>query len=493
MEKLTFEQDLRQAYKKMKSPSLRKKGHIDTYKTHYNDFSLDEIGKIISGSSQKEKQRLSYSFYQKDGFYRRILLYYATLLNYMGILIPSPKHGKKLSKPFIKKKYFQAVEYVDNLPLKTKLAEVTLEILMSGVYYGAVKEASHKSFVMIDLPINYCRSRFTDYEGNALVEFDVSYFDIAIKNDRDRKQVLETYPKVISDHYEKYSKRMPKVDKWVFLPTSVGIAFAFPGTETPMFLSTIPATIEYDEAVGVEREKALEEIRKIIIQKIPHLSSGELLFEPSEAEVMHKGVVGMLEGNRNISVMTTYADADAITSRTSADNISRTLEKMLQNIYAEAGTSSLLFAPTTAQALEVAIQNDISLMMNLANQYSTFLSTMINDIFGNSNISLKYVIIPISYYNQKDYITNSMKLAQSGYSFILPSLALGLNQSELTSVKELENDVLKLQDKLIPLFSSFTQSGKDQDNKGGAPKKEVSEKADGTIENEDSLGGSNNE
>jgi hypothetical protein len=36
-------------------------------------------------------------------------------------------------------------------------------------------------------------------------------------------------------------------------------------------LDVIPATIDYDEAVETNKERDLEEIRKIIVQKIPHL------------------------------------------------------------------------------------------------------------------------------------------------------------------------------------------------------------------------------
>jgi hypothetical protein len=42
----------------------------------------------------------------------------------------------------------------------------------------------------------------------------------------------------------------------------------------------------------------------------------------------------MLRGNKNLSVMTTYADVDAIASKTQADNTSGTLDKMEKNVYA---------------------------------------------------------------------------------------------------------------------------------------------------------------
>jgi hypothetical protein len=64
------------------------------------------------------------------------------------------------------------------------------------------------------------------------------------------------------------------------------------------------------------------------------LNDGRLLFEPDEAEEMHRGAVGMVRNNKNTTVLTTYADVDAIASRSSTENASRnTLESMKQNIY----------------------------------------------------------------------------------------------------------------------------------------------------------------
>jgi len=111
-------------------------------------------------------------------------------------------------------------------------------------------------------------------------------------------------------------------------------------------LDVIPATIQYEDAVDTERDRELEEIRKIIVQKIPHLTDGQLLFEPEEALEMHRGAVNMMHGNKNLSILTTYADVDAIVSKTTADNVSTSLEKMLQNVYSEAGASTQIFSPT---------------------------------------------------------------------------------------------------------------------------------------------------
>ena len=158
---------------------------------------------------------------------------------------------------------------------------------------------------------------------------------------------------------------------------------------------------------------------------------------------------------------------------------------MLQNVYYEAGASSQIFSPTGSQALDTSIKNDVALMMILGNKYSRFFSHILNGLFSNANINFTYKILPISYYNESDYITDTFKLAQSGYSFLLPALACGISQRELTSIKSLENDVLKLKDVLLPLESAYTQSA--TNGESGAPAKKVEDKAAKTIQNENAI------
>ena len=95
----------------------------------------------------------------------------------------------------------------------------------------------------------------------------------------------------------------------------------------------IPSIIKYGDSVQTEQERDKEEIRKVIVQKIPHLNDGRLLFEPDEAVEIHNGAVGMVRNNKNTSVLTTYADVDAIVSKASSENSGTVLEKMQQNIY----------------------------------------------------------------------------------------------------------------------------------------------------------------
>ena len=487
------------------------KGHWDSARlrmSNLKNYTPEDVASIIESGSLSEQQKLSRNYFNRDGYYKQIIIYYATLLKYMGLLIPNPSAGKNLSTPHIQKRYYSALDYVERMQLPVLLTNIAQRALVDGCYYGLKVEGDKNTFQLIDLPSGYACSRFKDIYGNDIVEFDVSYFS-TISDKASRDAALAAYPKIVQKAWKKFSSGKYK-DKWVIIPKEVGVCFPF-FDGRPLLLNIIPATIDYDEAVATRRDREAEEIRKIIVQKIPHLNDGRLLFEPDEAEEIHVGTVGMMKGNKNVSVLTTYGDVDAIVSSSSADRTDNTLTRMEQNIYAQAGVASQVFASTGSSSLETSLNNDLALMMYFANKVSRFITNTLNDTFGNGNITFKYSIMPITYYNASSFVDSSYKLVGSGYSALLPALAFGLTQKDLVNVKDLENDVLKLGDRLKPLMTSYTQSnsasGEDGDgdgengdgntskgkpvdtdiDEGGRPKKKEDKKADKTHKNEESL------
>ena len=466
------------------------------------DYDPEQIANIIASGDLTEQQDLSRSYFYRDGYYKQIICYYANLLTYASLLIPNPGHGKTLSTPHIEKRYYQAMDYVDRNAFGTLMQSWMLKALTDGCYYGVKTEADKNSFVVLDLPAKYCVSRFKDVYGNDIIEFDLSYFN-SITNADAKKAALTAYPKAISKAYESWNKGK-RPDKWFIIPSDIAICFPFFDGRPPL-LNVIPASIRYDEAVETERAREEEEIRKILVQQIPHLTDGRLLFEPDEAEEIHSGSVGMLRKEQNISVLTTYGQVSMLSSKTSNDNVDGVLKLLENGIYAQGGPSKELFASTGSGALDSSKKVDLAFIMPFVTKMATFLTKTLNNVFGNSNITFKYVILPVTWQNQSEYLENSFKLVGLGYSALIPAITLGINQKDLVGLKELENDVLKLGEKLIPLSTSYTQpnstkksdeqnpeeggeSGKVIDtnpDEGGRPTKEDGKKSEETIVKEE--------
>ena len=446
------------------------------------DYSIEEIENILKSGSLSQQQILSNNYFEKDGFYKRILIHYATLLKYVGVLIPYPATGKSISDKTVKQKYFTALDIIENMKLPIFFTNCSLKALVNGSYYGLIIKADKKEFITLDLPSEYCCSRFRNNNGLDLIEFNLGYFD-TITNEELRKKALKCYPKYIKKAYENYHKK--GTNQWVFLPPEISICFPMLSSGIPPLLNIIKSTINYNDAVDLEKERDLEEIKKILVQKIPHNNQNELLFEPEEAEVMHEGATKMLKGNKNLSVLTTYADVDCISSKTTNDAVSNNLEKMVNNIYYDAGVSGLLFGGNSNSALDPSVKNDIGFMSLLTNKYELFVENLINQLINSNAVRFKYSILPVTRFNDDKYADLTFKLASSGYSYLLPALACGISQRDLVCLKDLENELLNLGEKLIPLQSAFTQAA---DNEGaGAPKKEEEEKKAQTKKNEKTL------
>lgn len=419
-------------------------------------FSKDEIIRIVSNGNPIERAALSEFFFITNGLYKRIILHYATFLTYSWILVPYLKNkikGPSYKDKKIGAKYYDAADFCTTFQIDRKCAVFAKEILVKGGYYGLIHDTGDR-LVIQDLPFDYCRSRFKNAEDIDIVEFNVSFFD-TIRDENLKKEILSTYPKVVQKAYRDYKYR--DKNKWFFLPAEMGIYFNF-FEERPFFLDLIPLLDELDDYKAIDKKRNLQALKKIIVQEIPH-DGLKLVFEPSEAEIMHEGSVDMMSNNDETDVLTTYAHVSMLDMSDDSDNKTE-IEDIQNLIYSSAGLSKELFFATTAAGLEYCINNDLAMVMMLGQKFAHFFTTLLNYKFEDKKIKFKLLILPISYYNSKDYTSRAKDLAAFGYSFLTPILSTGVDQTNLAALKELENELLELDEVLKPLQSSYTQSGK---------------------------------
>lgn len=424
------------------------------------EYTQPQVEKIIKCGNLSEQIQLSQYFFARDGFYKRIILYYATILKYVGYLSYNMSYGQSIKKDANKKRYLNALNYIEKMRLPELLPHFAKKVLVNGCYYGVILQLNKQVFTTLDLPEDYCKTEFKDEFGNDIISFDVRYFDTIVDEDS-KRDCLKVYPKCFSSYYSKFKNGKVK-SPWFEVPVDISICFPFLDGCEPLFLNGLPAIMDYDEAVDVEKKSQVEGLKKILVQKVPHLNDGTLLFEPPEAEVMHRGSVGMLSGNEFVDVLTTYADVEAVVTRTTHNTGDNNIVKMVNNIYNQIGVSSEIFAGSSVQALKYSVQNDVALMMVLANKFSIFITNILNRLYANTNLWFKYSILSISPYNEGDYLERSYKLAGSGYSLTIPAICMGMSQLDLVNMKHLENEVFKLPELLVPFQNSFTMGSSDK-------------------------------
>lgn len=433
------------AYVKSDAREVRRRKHR---------YSKDEIIRIVECGDAVQRAELSEFFFSVSGLYKRIILHYATFLTYSWVLSPHLKNANDSIKD--KKNaavYYKASNFCSDFQIEKRCGLFARDILVKGAYYGLIYNENDRVAIQ-DLPFEYCRSRYKNRDEVDIVEFNMKFFD-TITDDELRKEILRTYPKVVQKGY--YDYRHKNKDCWIFLPAEIGVYFKF-FDEKPFFLDLIPLLDDLDDYKEIDKKRNLQALKRILVQKIPH-DGMKLVFEPDEAEEMHAGAIEMLQDNRDVDILTTYADVNLL-DLSSDDDEKTEVEDVQDLIYESAGVSKELFSATTDSGLDFSLKNDLSLMMILGNKFASFFTAIINYTYSNKKVKFKLTILPISHYNSDEYTTKQKDLAAFGYCFLTPVLSTGLDQNSLIDLKNLENDLLSLEKVLKPLQSAYTQSGK---------------------------------
>ena len=238
---------------------------------------------------------------------------------------------------------------------------------------------------------------------------------------------------------------------------------------------------------------------------MPLDKNGDLVFDVDEAQQLHNNSVQMLGNALGLRVLTTFADVsveDVGDTQISAQ--SDDLERAERQLFNEAGVSQMQFNTDGNLALDKSGLNDAATMYNLLLQFEEFLNDLIAQFNTSSKVEYRVQILTTTIDNYERLSKLYKEQTQLGYSKILPQLALGQTQSSILANAYFENDILDLVHVFIPPMSSNVmnaeilnaRSGKDKsnssngqisaENKVGRPEKEMSQKSEKTIQNQES-------
>ena len=482
---------------------------------------------ILNAMHRKDYEivrEISNYFYEASGIYQRMCKYLALLYRYDwfvtpfqekktgGSKEPTAASGNKMLADFSK-----VLKYLDNSDVKRLFGNIALEVVKNGSYYGCIIDFNDK-FSIQQLPSAYCRSRFT--RGvDPVIELDMRFFDVYFPNVQYRLKVLSMFPKEIQKAYIQYKEGKLVGDYpgdkrgWAMLDPDTTIKFNLNNDDFPPLAGVIPSIIDLDSAQELDRKKTMQQLLKIIIQKLPLDKNGDLIFDVDEARDIHNNAVKMLGRAVGVDVLTTFADVEVANmqdrnSTTTLDD----LQKVERTVYNNSGFSQNLFNTDGNIALEKSISNDEATMRDLVLQFENLLNRVVKK-FNKSNYTFNVDILETTIYNYKEIAKMYKEHTQIGYSKMLPQVALGHSQSTILATAHFENDVLKLADIMIPPSMSSTMSGKNggTDNKSntnknqntsqsnssakvstetkaaGRPEKADGEKSAKTIQNKESM------
>ena len=429
------------------------------------DFTLDEIETIIRSGEISAIRELSRYYYRTNARYRNNIDFLAALPLYDTIVTPLYESGKG-SQTQIIKAFYNACTFVEALDVKNTLSRITREWLKSGIYYGILQENGSKVVVQ-DLPNEYCRTRYKDFNNLSILEFNIQYFMTNYSDEQLREAAILNFPEVIQRAWREW-KASRLADPWVMVPASAGgVTFCFSEDQTPLFLAAIPELAKLKDAVGREEKRDENELYKLLIQRMPIDNNGHLVFELDEVAQIHQGVAGMLQELDTVDVLTTFGETtlENLQDTSAAAQANNKLEKYTNNAWDALGTSQLLFNAENSSSLAYAIKRIESIMRTYLSAYDTWIRFLLNERFSRTGLSFDFEILPTTVFNIKDYQGQYLQGAQFGYSKMRAGVAMGVKQRNLISMIDFENEFLDLDEKMIPLLSSYTQSGNENSDK----------------------------
>ena len=358
------------------------------------------------------------------------------------------------------KAFYNACEFVENLDLPNALSHITTEWLINGVYYGILRTSKDKVTIQ-DLPLQYCRTRFKDFNNLNILEFNLNYF-MKFTDEKTRNEVVSTFPEVVQTAWKQWNRGKKQTDPWVMIEAGGGgVCFSFTTDGVPPLIGSIPELKKLADAIKREEKRDENELHKLLIQEMPIDSNGQLVFELEEVADIHSSVASMLEDLDTVDVLTTFGEAklESVQDSSAATQSADRIEKYKNNAWDALGRSHILFNPDGSAALDYAIKKDESLMNGYLNQYETWIKFHINDKFARTNLTFDFEILPITVFNREEMQGVYFRGAQYGYSKMLAGVAMGVKQRDQLSLMHFENDILEMSIKMIPLQSSYTTSG----------------------------------
>ncbi len=468
---------------------------------------------ILNAIARHDYQTLrevSKYFYESSGIYAEVCEYIAKLYRYdyhVSVYSINKTPSKKIEQD-----YKKVLLYLDKSETRYACDKMALAMIVDGAYYGYIIDFGDR-FGIQQLPVDYCRSRF--FAGTTpLVELNLKFFDDYFSNTYQRMYVLRTFPKDVQQAYALYKQGKLKgdypgdVSYWYALDPGITVKMSLNDYDVPPFAKVIPSIIDLDEAQELDKQKTMQQLLKILVQKLPLDKNGDLIFDVDEAKDIHDNAVAMLKRATGVDVLTTFADIIKIDTK-DANSATTTddLEKVERTVFNNIGISKNMFNAEGNLAVTNAILTDESRVRDIPLMFSALLSRIVEKFNRKNHYEFRVNILETTQYNYREISKMYKEQAQMGYSKMLPQIALGRPQIEVISTLDFENDVLHLAESMIPPMMSSTMSGNNlgkisqsnnnqnqnkqqisgEEKKVGRPEKSDEQKSDKTVANKESM------
>ena len=455
---------------------------------HYREFTPEEVARFLKNPRGYEKELRDLARYLENTspIYQGVVNYLSSIPVVAPVLIPN-----RMNLSTMKVQYEKAMTYLAKLNLSYNLIQVYRTCLRYDVFYGMEFEGDEDATGYYIRPINpdYCRISGVEY-GAFTFEMDMTFFQKQENYDVDIT-LLEEFDHYIPGFFTKAFntyKRDPR-KRWVEIPGENSICIKL---KAELDYCYPPYAGIYNDVQNIEDYKALAKVAeeqtnyKIIGFKIPRFESAKqerpdaFAIKMSTATMFYELARDSIADS--IGIFYSPMEWESIKFSDSSTNGRNKVKEATDQLYDSLGISRLLFNSDNATTLKYSIKVDESVIFQLNKQISTWVTRKFT---YKHKGTFRVRLLDVTTINQQEQYDKYIKGGQYGQpNHFYNSAIMGADPQELMAMNYLQNEVLDIPTKFIPMSSSNTQSGSATTNEGGAPTVEDSD-SENTIRNQE--------
>ena len=453
-----------------------------TYSNPTSVFDKEKLRNYLKNiaSNQKNLRSLSWFLFYRSQIYARLINFYANMfvLDARSVvpkydLIKPPKGSEML------RSYNDTLDNLDRMRLQGEMYVPLITCFIQDVFYGVVIYDDTGIFIF-PWPADYAKITGKYMTGDFSYAVDVSYLN-------KYQELLEFMPEPFQSLWNAYQQ---DGQRWQPMPDEYALCLKFRSEDIDTIVSPLVAILN-------------SLINLIDLEDVQAIADAQSIYKMLwiELETL-QGAKDINDWQIDPSIVTDYFDtmvANALPDYISAAIVPGKLNEISFPDDQTADTSKI--AKATEAVLNTAGGAEILNGSTINNTYAFKLACIANTEYAISSLlpqiqswtnrflgyqvknpcSVKF--FPISVYTKADFKEQMLTAAQNGMPTKLAYNTLNhFSEKETIALNVLEEEILGLTDKLVPLSTSYTKSGAEAGETGetgqGRPELDVGDLSD---------------
>ena len=440
-------------------------------------YTKDNITEYLSNPYTYERQlrRAVTYIYGASSHFRRLIQYFTGLSDLSFVVSPYRIDPKTANVRSVNRNYRKVLNAMSAMNVRSQFPKILTVCLREDTFYGTMW-VTNDNITIQQLPSDYCA--ISTIEGNVLnVTFDFSYFDA-------HSQYLEYYPAEFQSKYRTYQSN--RRQRWQELDSPTSFAVKCNNDildySLPPFAGILREVYDLEDYKQLKLTKTTLENYAMLVMTLGIDDEGNWQMDLDKAKEFWRNLDSVLP--EEIGSVLSPMPINKISFEKANTGDTNTISEAEQNLFTAAGVSSLLFNndKASANALLLSIKADQAITFGIVKSIEDVVNRFIQAQSYGKNF--KVTFLDCSPFNRKEMGDMYLKACQYGLPFIsMYAASQGMSQSEVDCMSFLENDVLNLTERFVPLQSSSTQSAASSDgngatDEGGAPTNDVGDLTD---------------